>query len=316
MRVILKKTFFLVVLLAGVQSNTYALNVIAAYEKESYIQKETVDQIEALSKPLWDLTFERNSIENIAFRQTGKFLRSEKIKSRDTGIDVSEEVIRLSWLSPDPVSRKHFQEFIDNHDGLNTHFSHKVTIENATDKTLLETNKITRSLDGVVKNSGMNQRYDSLLPGARECRDNLYSFKGRDYRNLIGCSVIKAIEQERIVKTGKSEDFTVEMSLNGESEESSLVLRCDLYELGPISTKKGPGISDFQERLCIGNHNGSPIVYKRETILQLSGKTPTKSTTRLTYLKLDSIVDVTIFNLERSSVCPEPLLIDQKKTRC
>jgi len=316
MKVIKIQVLCLLIILVSVQGQAYALNVKAAYEKESHVQKEIVDEIEALSKPVWDLTFERKTRSNIVYRQSGHFLRSDTIKNRNVDIDVSDEFIQLLLLSPHPQASESVKKILDNHDGLNAHFSHEVSIENASDKTQLKTKKTTRSLDGVVKNSGMSQRYDGLLPGAKECRDNLYSFKGRDYRNLIGCSVIKAIEQKRLVKIDKSEDFTVDMNLNGKDEEPPLVLRCELYELGPAVARTGPGLSHFDTRLCIADHNGTPIVYKRETILQFIGKTPTKTTTRLTYLKFDSISDVSVFDIKKASVCPEPLVKDQKKTRC
>ena len=307
----------LTILLVGVHTNSHALNVKAAYEKELQLQKEVADEVEDLSKSVWEIKFERDLIESLVFTQSGALLRSDLIKSRDADMKASDGLVNLVLHSSlDPQSRAYFQEIIDQHEGLNVHFSHEVSIENARDKTVLKTKKTTRSVDGLIKNSGMSQRYDGLLPGAKECLDDVYSFRGGDYRDLIGCGVYKAIDQGRYVKTGKSKDFTIDMKLSGQDQQPALTLSCDLYELGPNVARSSPGVAYFDKRLCIANHNGTPIVYSRDTVLQLEGKTPTKTSIKLRFLEFDSIADHTTFDIEKAKVCSDPLVKDQRKTRC
>ena len=105
-------------LLVGVHSNSHAFNVKAAYEKESHIQKEIADGIEELTKPIWEVNFERESIESIVYSQSGPHLRSDLIKSTDTEMNVSSGLIRLSLDSSfDPQARAYIQEIIEQYQG-------------------------------------------------------------------------------------------------------------------------------------------------------------------------------------------------------
>ena len=56
-----------------------------------------------------------------------------------------------------------------------------------------------------------------------------------------------------------------------------------------------------------------PIVYNRESVVQLEGKTPTKTKYTLRFLELGSVNGEAIFDIESAKVCDEPLVKDQRK---
>ena len=76
-----KPTLSLIFLLAGTQSNSYAFKVKSAYEKESYIQKETADNIAKVTKPVLEIKFEPQLLESIVYSQSGPYLRADLIKN-------------------------------------------------------------------------------------------------------------------------------------------------------------------------------------------------------------------------------------------
>jgi len=298
-----------------IADQAFAVNIIAAYEKDTFIGTDIFQKVGDLSEPVMKIEFDLEKKESLVFFQKNDLMRTEHIDGYDHKIDMLTDWYLFHLRGSSGVARESLQEIFDNAHGQNSHIIEEVSIENAKKKTRLETKVNTRSLDGAVKEVNKRQRFDKMIPGAKECANDLYNFKGRDYKNMLGCGLIKDFEKKRLVKTGKFEDYVIDMHFKGAETQLGLVVSCEVYELGEIVARQAAGFSILESKICIGMHNGVPIAYYKNVTSQLGNTTPTKVSYRLRFLEFDKIVDNEIFDIEKSKVCSDALVVDER-TRC